>query len=92
MMLIYAMHHNPRLYPDPLVYNPERFFAIESADRHPYAFVPFSAGPRNCIGLSLTHLIKVPPLMIRYSCRCCRRSTICYVGDESRRFGSPSPF
>ena len=51
MLLIYAMHHNPRLYPDPLVYNPERFFPGEHELRHPYAFVPFSAGPRNCIGL-----------------------------------------
>jgi len=50
-LLIYSMHRNPRLYPDPLAYNPERFFPDECASRHPYSFIPFSAGSRNCIGI-----------------------------------------
>ena len=47
---IYALHHNEEVYPDPLSYKPERFQQEQSAGRHPYAFIPFSAGPRNCIG------------------------------------------
>jgi len=45
----FYLHRNPLVYENPLEYRPERFLG-EEADRHPFAYVPFSAGPRNCIG------------------------------------------
>ncbi|XP_050350003.1 cytochrome P450 4C1-like [Nymphalis io] len=45
---IYYMQQREDLYPEPKAFKPERFLSGEK--RHPFSFVPFSAGPRNCIG------------------------------------------
>ncbi|XP_078285507.1 cytochrome P450 4F2-like [Rhinoraja longicauda] len=50
LISIYGTHHNPTVWPEPEVYDPSRFDSANSDKRAPYAFVPFSAGPRNCIG------------------------------------------
>uniref|UniRef100_A0A1I8NQM9 Cytochrome P450 n=1 Tax=Stomoxys calcitrans TaxID=35570 RepID=A0A1I8NQM9_STOCA len=46
---VYAIHHDPAIYPQPEVYRPERFSAEEKNERHPMAYQPFGAGPRSCI-------------------------------------------
>ncbi|KAE8745489.1 Cytochrome P450 CYP4 [Frankliniella occidentalis] len=45
-----ASHHNPKYYPEPARFDPDRFLPAAVAARPASAFMPFSAGPRNCIG------------------------------------------
>ncbi|KAI0212471.1 Cytochrome P450 4F4 [Lamellibrachia satsuma] len=47
---INGTHYNPELWPNPEVYDPDRFAQDKVQNRSPFSYIPFSAGPRNCIG------------------------------------------
>lgn len=48
---LYAIHHDPKIYPNPDAFIPERFNDDAIATRHPMHYLPFGDGPRNCIGI-----------------------------------------
>ncbi|KAK7506002.1 hypothetical protein BaRGS_00002724, partial [Batillaria attramentaria] len=47
---IYDVHHNPTVWDHSMEFHPERFREENISARSPFAFIPFSAGPRNCMG------------------------------------------
>ena len=47
---IMLLHRDEKYFANPEMFNPDRFYSESGPEKHPYAFTPFSAGPRNCIG------------------------------------------
>lgn len=54
IVTLYFMHRHPRYFENPDDFIPERFLNMN--DKHPFLYIPFSAGPRNCIGQKFAQL------------------------------------
>ena len=68
----YAIHRLPELWPDPEAFRPERFEAGHEEQKNKFAYLPFSAGPRTCIGNSFAILesqIIMGTLLARFRAR-----------------------
>lgn len=50
---VYALHRHLSLWDRPEVFDPDRFAPAPTASRDRYAYLPFGAGPRVCIGMGL---------------------------------------
>jgi cytochrome P450 len=53
MISPYTLHRHPGFWPEPGAFRPERFETMETGRRHRYAYIPFGAGPRVCVGSHL---------------------------------------
>ncbi|GJQ86415.1 hypothetical protein Trydic_g10324 [Trypoxylus dichotomus] len=47
---LHGVHHSANVHKNPEEFDPERYIPEAMKESHPYASLPFSAGPRNCIG------------------------------------------
>lgn len=54
-MSAYVAHRDPRIFPDPESYRPERWLGDAGKELQPY-FITFSAGARGCIGRNISYL------------------------------------
>jgi cytochrome P450 len=50
LVIPYVLHRLPAFWQDPEAFDPERFLPQRSADRPKFVYLPFGAGPRQCIG------------------------------------------
>jgi cytochrome P450 len=77
LLPLYLLHRHPRFWKEPQAFDPTRFAPEHEAERPRFAYMPFAAGPRHCIGETfalyemLVHLYKVA-----------RRHRLVYVPDQ----------
>uniref|UniRef100_A0A182PZ03 Uncharacterized protein n=1 Tax=Anopheles epiroticus TaxID=199890 RepID=A0A182PZ03_9DIPT len=90
---IFDLHRDPAQFPDPERFDPDRFLPERVAERNPFAYVPFSAGQRNCIGQKYALLeVKtvVAYLVLRYRILpATRREEIRFIADLVLRAATP---
>ena len=67
VMSPWVTHRHPDFWPDAERFDPERFLPARAAGRHRFAYFPFAAGPRQCIGepFALLELVLVVAAIAR---------------------------
>jgi cytochrome P450 len=67
MPYIYGTHRNPAHWDDVESFDPARFESQRSKQRHAFAYIPFGAGPRTCIGrnMALVQLLAIIVAVVR---------------------------
>ncbi|KAI8507021.1 Thromboxane-A synthase [Branchiostoma belcheri] len=76
---VQAIHYDPERWPEPKKFIPERFTKEEREKRNPFDWMPFGAGPRNCIGMRLALLeakIGLAKVFMKYRILPCQETQI----------------
>ena len=73
----YMLHRHPAFWEDPEAFRPDRFASIDAGGRHRFAYIPFSVGPRHCIGENIAMFE-----MLVHVASMSRRFRLRRVGDE----------
>lgn len=92
MIPVYAIQHDPDIYPNPDLFDPDRFSQEEVAKRDKATFLAFGDGPRNCIGLRFGMMqtrVGLVSLLLRHEFTRSAQTTVPIVFSRKTSFLSP---
>ncbi|NXQ17063.1 CP3AD protein, partial [Peucedramus taeniatus] len=75
----YVLHRDPEYWPNPDEFRPERFSKENKESIDQYTYLPFGAGPRNCIGMRFALLIlkvAIVSLLQHFTFQTCKETQI----------------
>ncbi|XP_036968051.1 cytochrome P450 3A30-like isoform X1 [Acanthopagrus latus] len=94
MIPVYALHHDPELWPEPEEFKPDRFSKQNKQNINQYTYLPFGLGPRNCIGMRFA-LVMVKLALVEvlqnYSFSVCEETEIPLTMDPQGSVGPKNP-
>jgi cytochrome P450 len=87
LLFYYGLHHNPAVWEKPEIFSPERFLPDPTTARSQFAWIPFSAGPRKCIGdefAMMEAILTVARVLQRYQLHVTTTNVEPYIGATLR--------
>jgi cytochrome P450 len=90
----WVLHRNTAVWDDPETFDPDRFLAERSETRPRFAYLPFGAGPRVCIGQVLAmneSILALAALAQRYGARLAPGAQVRPIANVTLRFAEGLP-
>ncbi|XP_013140373.1 PREDICTED: cytochrome P450 6B1-like [Papilio polytes] len=88
----WGIHHDPKHYPDPDTFDPERFNPENVKNRHSCAYLAFGVGPRNCLGIRFAKLqsrVCIVKFLSKFRVEISKKTPSTFKYDAMRLFAFP---
>uniref|UniRef100_A0A8C8Z482 unspecific monooxygenase n=1 Tax=Prolemur simus TaxID=1328070 RepID=A0A8C8Z482_PROSS len=80
----HVLHWDPKYWPEPKEFRPERFSKNNKDNIDPYLYLPFGVGPRNCIGMRFALIsikLAIVKILQNFSFKPCKETQVSKISN-----------